>query len=731
VAALLSSVALLLVAITAASLVAAALFRNALDRAQRAEEETDQLWGSYLAQSRAIRAGPQVGQRHEALKVLTEVAARRPSLELRNDAIALMTLTDLRKIQEWKVVPAGTTLRGSVFNVHLERYAWSDEQGNLRIRRVGDDQDLRLLPGPGSPAWVLEFSPNGRFLAAKHHPPGPQFPNQFRVWDLDRGELILKDPFPMRERACSFSADNRWLAVGGEDGAIRLYELSGQQDKKPAQLDRTLTPALVPTFLAFDPTGRRLAVAGTGTEEGPRPIHDVQVLDVASGLPLLQLPHPAWCQALAWRSDGKRLAVACNDFRVHIWDVATVNELQALLHVAVKGPPSGRAPLVLRGHEAEVIRVVFNHDGSLLLSTSYVETLLWDPQTGKQLLRGPGGLNPQFSSDDRVLGFGGNEVSLWEVASGQECRVLHGHTGYKGPWSVAYSPDARYLVSTGNDGVRIWDAILAREVQHVPGLVARSALIDRTGRQLLVAHRLGLDRWGILPEAGGPGGAFRLGPVEPLVRLESGQENRACLADDGKTLALSDHARGRGVILDLESRLQKVLPRGLWGIREIAISPNGRWVAGNSGPLNEGVRVWDLQTGAVIRDWSNVGGGVTFSPDNEWLVIASAEGYSFWKVGSWERELFISPGGDPVVPVAFSADGKLLAIAHNNRSVRLVDPATGQELATLTAPDPGVLTWLCFSPNGNQLAAAASNQTIQLWDLGLIRRQLTAMQLDW
>src|SRR5207302_89351 len=81
--------------------------------------------------------------------------------------------------------------------------------------------------------------------------------------------------------------------------------------------------------------------------------------------------------------------------------------------------------------------------------------------------------------------------------------------------------------------------------------------------------------------------------------------------------------------------------------------------------------------------------------------------------------------------LAFSRDGRLLAITPTPQEVRLVDPATGLELATLTAPDRHGISWLCFSPDGCQLAAATQDSLIQLWDLRTIRARLAALQLDW
>jgi tetratricopeptide (TPR) repeat protein len=82
-------------------------------------------------------------------------------------------------------------------------------------------------------------------------------------------------------------------------------------------------------------------------------------------------------------------------------------------------------------------------------------------------------------------------------------------------------------------------------------------------------------------------------------------------------------------------------------------------------------------------------------------------------------------------PLAFARDIPLLAVTATGRTVRLVDPSSGRELATLSPPDRHIVTWLCFSPDGSQLAAATQDNIIQLWDLRALRQELAARQLDW
>jgi serine/threonine protein kinase/WD40 repeat protein/Tfp pilus assembly protein PilF len=699
-------------------------------RAQSAEREVK--IRALLAQARAERGSGQAGQRVKSLQALAEAARLNPPeplrLELRNEAIACLALADLTIGRRWDESSFGTALR--VFDGSLERYARGDAQGAVSIRRVADDEELVRLPGPGTQADPLRFSPNGRFLAVRY-----QFEDvPFRVWDVTRGVEILQMAAPHR-LAFDFSPDSRTVALGRDDNSLAVHDLpTGQRVRQWAN-------PFPPHLLAFPPDGSRLAVAGE---------RRVRIVEVASGKTLREWDHGSPVSALAWHPyDRNRLATAGSG--VFFWDVRT-----------------GRHWTIGFSRTLEATGIAFSHGGDLLAVKSSDGTLrLWEPWNGRELVKSPGAApqSPlQFSPDDRRLAFVRDQTgsALLEVEAGREYRALSGLTGVA--WGVYesgdISPDGRLLtVAAANGsirGLRLWDLATGRFRASLAIGQTFGVAFPPAGNALISSGDAGLYHWPVRTEPKAPGG-LRLGPPRKLG--VPGPLHQVGVSQDGRHLAVVRFLQDQAVVVDRTKPvplpplpspfgwdwlpslaawfhpLAPTVPLHHSNVMRLALSPDGRWVATGTWH-GTGVKVWEAATGKLVKDLPvPKSAQVVFSPpEGRWLVTSTGEEFQLYEVGSWRlvRRVARDAGADAPGACAFTADGKVLALAISPTVVQLTDPATGQVFAALEAPDQLPPSWLRFGPDGSQLVVCAGRVcALHVWDLRRIRARLAEMDLDW
>lgn len=184
---------------------------------------------------------------------------------------------------------------------------------------------------------------------------------------------------------------------------------------------------------------------------------------------------------------------------------------------------------------------------------------------------------------------------------------------------------------------------------------------------------------------------------------------------DGKTLAITAQDDWRVILYDV-AIWQQV--QNLTGFETAApvfdagFAGNNQWIVWHS---REKIQVQNVDTGVLGNQFNHQDfvHAFTLSPDGNTLASAIfMPGVSLWdvKTGNLIHSLVLE---NPATALAFSPDGKLLAVAEGN-VIQVYDLSNNAMLTTLTdVPNPVYL--LAFSPDGRMLASSGNDNQLILW----------------
>lgn len=169
-------------------------------------------------------------------------------------------------------------------------------------------------------------------------------------------------------------------------------------------------------------------------------------------------------------------------------------------------------------------------------------------------------------------------------------------------------------------------------------------------------------------------------------------------------------------------------------IATVTFSPDGKLLAVGSYGL---VTIWDLEKAQPSKTLTNVLGAINclrFSPDGQTLAVAggqpSAKGeVRLFKVTDWSLMAALAGHSDVVSCIAFTADGKQLATASFDKTVRLWDTATYKVAKTLTGHSDFVYA-IAFSPDGQWLVSASKDRTVKMIEIATGKSLLTLSGTD-
>jgi serine/threonine protein kinase/WD40 repeat protein len=681
----------------------------ALTAAEGSKRDADEkLFDSYLAQARAFRMSRRPGQRFESLEVLKRATELARALglpadkfhELRNAAIASLALPDLHLTGPWVSWPADAFTFD--FDEAHALCARTDQRGDCSIRRVADDAELHHLPGLDGRAspW---FSRDGRFVAVVYVRKGETGATGMAVhlWTLEQptARRILSEA---NARDVDFHRNGHQVALAYNNGTIRLFELpSGRPLGRPLAPD-TLTREV---GIALHPTEPLVAVCSYFGRV-------VQLRDVRTGGVVASLPQPGGATHAAWDPDGQTLAVGhAEPPLILLYDRTTLRPYRTM--------------------EAPGVHLAFNHAGDRLAARDWGGTLgLFDVGTGQKLF-GTVGKVCRFSRDDRRLAgsLQDDKLGVWQVGDSREYRTLvrKALPGKGAYLAAAVNPDGGLLAVGMSDGFGLWDLATGSELAFLPMDEGRDGVTDlrfELSGALLTTGYSGLLRWPVGADPKSPDRLLVGPPQRLLPRAHCIGQSR-----DGRVIVACNRAVSQwqayagGWILHADRPDQPIRLDAGADIAFIAVDPDGRWAV-TVGFVAGLAKIWDARDGRLVKQLAEYGAGYDpcFSPDGRWLAT-SVDGGRLFAVGTWE------PGPRVGFNGVFAPDSRLMAIQPTVGVIRLVDRATGRELARLEGPDFQGVARPFFTPDGGKLIDLSKG--IWVWDLRLIRQHLKPMGLDW
>ncbi len=635
-----------------------------LERAEQALQEGDSVDAELLA----ARALVQEERADARGVVIAAESALRPVLDFTLDSARGCTRTALsfsagifgcssaRELDLWSLSER-KLIRGLSLDAEPSALAFASDgsvlavglsDGSVRVRPLSFEDGAWQSVSCGQRPSAVAVAASGRSLACASGR------GQVTVWQAGKA---LHWELGQAVSALAFSKDGTELAVGGELGALLVYQTSDNTRRKLAGHSGTVLS------LAFAEQGRYLASGGSDRM--------VRFWDTNTGSPLQDpTTHSDAVSSLSWSDDRRFIALGGKDKTFRVLDLRT-----------------GHGALT-RQHDEAVELAAVSADGSKLASYSRdVGLRSWSlpgaqrpselNERGNVLTLGLGSNPEQLLS----AGLARSGLCIWDLSNGNCAARLP--VRLDRVRALAVSPDRTKLALAGSGRqIFIWDLAKKIPTQLIEGLrdETRALGFSLDGRSLAAA---GLDR---------KLRVFDVASAALVVERDTPTAVQTMsIAPDSGALVTGDQA-GMLTVWDLQTATAQDSwqAHGDWVIGS-AISQDGTRLA--SAGADRSIKIWNVQTHSLLHTLTGHDGkvlSVDFSADGSLLASGSEDkSVRVWDARSGKALATLTGHSGIVRAVRFTGHPQLLASGSDDGAIRLWHlealPQTGADLeAALT-----------------------------------------------
>jgi WD40 repeat protein len=293
-----------------------------------------------------------------------------------------------------------------------------------------------------------------------------------------------------------------------------------------------------------------------------------------------------------------------------------------------------------------------------------------------------------ISSDGQFLVSGSydKKIKIWLLETGQEVRVLEGHTQTVRAIFISY--DGKYIFSGSDDkSIRIWDLKTGKTVSILKAHSDSVSSIAATanGRKLVSASNDGILK------------IWDLNTYNSICTFNTGDGERISklsIKSDGMIVAV---IRDDGQIQTLSSSTCKILN----SIQNEDANPLN---SANPSNLRE-----------LLNNFPDFQLDIAFSPAEDIIATSSAQNsIGIWNPKSGSKNRSLLGHTKPVNAIAFTHDGRFLVSGSSDKTIKLWDLRSGDVLKTLRG-SYGVIDTIAISPNDKIIASGGSDRIIRIW----------------